>query len=101
LADELKDKINKHFPGPDDIGGDDGERNKTSFLNHAKILFPTGCKFASYVQLKEDVNLFLKVWSASGSIGSSKITCTYGKPSKATKPSTVMHRIRNNIVVPP
>jgi hypothetical protein len=32
---------------------------------------PLGCRFASYVQLREAVELFLKAWGASGSHGSS------------------------------
>jgi hypothetical protein len=89
LTAELVEEINDHFPGPDDIGGDNGERNKESFAEHARVLFPLGCQFASYIQLKGAVNMFLQAWGASGSMGSSKIACAYGKPYKASKPLSV------------
>jgi hypothetical protein len=58
-VENLEEESNKPFPGPDDIG----EKNRASFTNHTKVLFPIECKFASYIQLlKEAVNMILKAW---------------------------------------
>jgi hypothetical protein len=89
LTDDLQKEIMEHYPQPNDIKGGNLLRNKESFSKHCAELFPPGRKFASYVQLWALVELFLKAWGASGSHGSSRITCFYGKLSKQSKPSVV------------
>ena len=86
LTEELKEEIVSHYPKSSDINGGDHQRCKEAFQEHALELFPSGRKFASYVQLRASVELFLKAWGASGSHGSSRIACFYGKASKQLKP---------------
>jgi hypothetical protein len=90
LTDELQKEIMGHYPLATDINGGDNRRCKASFEKHALELFPSGRRFASYVQLREAVELFLKAWGASGSHGSSRISCFYGKASKSQATSVVL-----------
>jgi hypothetical protein len=52
LTVDLEIEINKHFPGSDDIGGEDEERNKDSSANYASYL--------QELKEEENVNMFLK-----------------------------------------
>jgi hypothetical protein len=88
LTDDLKEEITSHFPDTNDIG-DDRARSKVSFESHAAVLFPKGRIFASFVQLRVAVDMFLKAWGASSSHGSSRLTCFYGKPSRKPRISVV------------
>jgi hypothetical protein len=89
LTAELQEEIMGHYPQPNDINVGDQTRSKDLFSIHCATLFPPDRKFASYLQLKAAVELFLKAWGASGSHGSSRISCFYGKPSKKLTPSGV------------
>jgi hypothetical protein len=88
ITTELQKEISSHFPDPNDIG-EDRARCKGSFEIHAAELFPKGRIFASFVQLRVAVDMFLKAWGASSSHGSSRLTCFYGKPSKKPRTSVV------------
>jgi hypothetical protein len=88
LTDDLKEEITRHFPDSNDIG-DERARCKVSFEIHAQALFPKHRIFASFVQLRLAVDMFLKAWGASSSHGSSRLTCFYGKPSRKPRTSVV------------
>ena len=60
LTEELKEEIVSHYPKSTDINGGGNQRCKESFQEHALELFPSGRKFASYVQLRAAVELYLK-----------------------------------------
>jgi hypothetical protein len=67
LTDELQQEIMSHYY-PQSKNGISGvmisrdAKADNSFQKHALECFPSGCKFASYVQLWGAVKLFLKAW---------------------------------------
>jgi hypothetical protein len=89
VTDELKEEISGHYPDAVDISDNNRERCKESFEKHAVELFPCGCQFASFVQLRLAIDMFQTAWGASTSHGSSRFTCFYGKPSRKPRPSVV------------
>jgi hypothetical protein len=100
LTEELKEEIVSHYPKSTDINGGGKERCKESFQEHALELFPSGRKFANYVQLRAAVELYLKAWGASGSHGSSRIACFYGKASKQLKPPSMVTPEKQRVQAP-
>jgi hypothetical protein len=51
----FEEEINKHFPGPDEIGGEDGERNKAYFVNQImkRSCFQLDASLQATIRLKE------------------------------------------------
>jgi hypothetical protein len=94
LTDELQQEILSHYPQSNEIYGKISRDAEASFRSMGG-LFSSCHKFASYVQVWEAMEMFLKAWGASSSHGLSHITCFYGKASKQLQPSRLF--LRSNV----